>query len=66
MDESARKFFQILGIIFVIILFIKYVLPIIFGILGVALTLLVTVLFWVALAVGILVILSYAIKYFRK
>jgi hypothetical protein len=66
MNESARKFFQMLGIIFAVIILVKFILPLVFSALGIVVGVLLTVLFWAAVVVGTFIILSYILRYFRK
>jgi len=66
MDDSLKKFFYIFGIIAAIYLLFRYIIPILFKVLGWIVGTLFTILLWVLVAVMIVAAVGYIIQLFKK
>lgn len=66
MNENTKKILMVIGAIVGIYLFIVYVLPFILNVLGIVIAFTVKLLIWVAIIVGIFVILSFVVKNLKK
>jgi hypothetical protein len=66
MSSTARGILYVLGFIAAVYLLFQYVLPLLFSFLGVALTIIIKVVMWLALIVGFVVLVSYIVQYFKN
>ncbi len=66
MDNRVKTILYLLGIIVLIYIAFKYLLPLIFKVLGVALQAFIWIIMWVAIGFVIIFIVTYIVKLLRK
>ncbi len=62
MDEKVKKILMIIGIIVAIFLFVKFVIPFIFKLLGIALS----ILSYVLVGIGIILLIGFVLKLIKN
>lgn len=66
MKPELQKILMVVGAVALVYLFIRYLLPVVLGLLGLALSVVVTVLLWVLVAAAVILALAFLLSLFRK
>ena len=66
MNELGKKAVYFLGILVVLYLLFKYILPFIFKLLGWVIGAAFTIIMWVVIGLAIVIFVSYLIQHFKK